>query len=55
MNLNNLLSLDAINSMDSHNSCNAQVIDNENKLSNKDIFFKFSPSTRSNKVYDRKI
>ena len=43
MNLNNLLSLDKINSMDSHNSCNAQVIDNENKVSNKDIFFKFSP------------
>ena len=43
MNLNNLLSLNKINSMDSHNSCNAQVIDNENKVSNKDIFFKFSP------------
>ncbi len=43
MNLNNILTLNNINSMSSHNSCNAEVIDNNNKLVNKDIFFKFSP------------
>ena len=43
MNLNNVLSLNKINSMDGHNSCNAEVIDDNNKIINRDIFFKFSP------------
>lgn len=43
MNLNNINSLSAINSMTSTNTCNAEVTDQENNTKNKDIFFKFSP------------
>ena len=43
MNLNNTLSLNEIKTMTGHNSCNADVIDNENNVVNKNIFFKFSP------------
>ena len=43
MNLNNTLTMNNINTMNSHNSCNAEVIDSNNKVVNKDIFFKFSP------------